>query len=202
MSEEKKTPKTTGIAFTPENYVFLQASVAAEPEGERSLSKIINKMTEKIRTGQLVDAQAITEGNAEFNCLFNLSTIDGELKQSCPVKLNCPEKFNGPENVGSLLAACAKCMRRYEHKKLVDVRLNYPKAFERHEEPTKTPKEEQFIPACDTCGLEFHLERYTKFLTPALAMRNAMLEHVKKEHERNHLTAEEWPAAMVARCQK
>lgn len=198
MSEEKKTPKTTGVAFTPENRVFLSAQAAAEPEG--SMTKVVNRIIEKFRTGQVADVTTITEGKAEYNCIFNLPSLDDKMSQQCPPKVNHPKKFCGDDNVGNLLAhACSKCMRRYEYKKLVDMRVQYPKTFEKHEEPTTMPKEEQPVDGikCDDCGAECSVSDYQNFGTPLLAMRNAMLEHVKARHFRTYLTAKEWPAALA-----
>lgn len=198
MSEEKKTPKYTGIALNPENYVFLNAQAAAEPEG--SMAKIVNRLIEKFRTGQVADVTTITEGKVEYNCIFNLPSIDEKMSQQCPPKVNHPAVFCGDKNVADLLVhACSKCTRRYEYRKLVDIRVKYPKTFEKQEEQTTTPKEEQQVIGikCDDCGAEIDTSDFQTFKTPLLAMRNAMLDHVKARHFRTYLTTKEWPATLA-----
>ncbi|MGI0048854.1 MAG: hypothetical protein ACREAW_04880 [Nitrososphaera sp.] len=122
MGEDSTTRKDvrTGIVLTAENHAFLSAS--------GNMSKAANEIVSKVRLGQFnVDKKE----DAKFNCIFHLVTLNGaDIK--CPPRMEHPEIFCGDKNVGNLTShACSKCMLRYEHKKLIDLRVRYPKNFEK-----------------------------------------------------------------------
>lgn len=93
--------------------------------------------------GELTDTKAVTEGREQFDCLFDMPTLDEKAILTCPVKAEFPSMCS-EDKIDELLSCCRQCPRKAEYLKLVDLKAKYPSAFKEQQEQTES------VPTTDT----------------------------------------------------
>lgn len=196
--------KITSVNLSDDHDQFIKTNF---PKGYSHAVKMALDVLQRYNHGELVDAKAITEGKDDQNCLFNMPSLDNDNSTLvCPVKMKFPG-LGSESRIDELLSCCRRCPRYAEHLQRIKVQAKYPNAFKKKDEqpasePGEKPQKQQEAPKdvvikCESCGAECALSDYKDFGTPLLAMRNAMLQHVKARHYRDYLKPSEWPTNLV-----